>query len=162
MGNWDYYKTSDRSRSVPKMRSTFMVEALLLLACVIILLAVTITLFAFASETSTKAQRIQESADIAQNSAEQFAANPAGMPEILEVGDYTVRCDVDREETESGLLYNANVIVMYGVEDMCSLEVSKYMPGQRAQGFTPLVDNGAPEDQAAEAVGSTSAEGARS
>lgn len=139
-----------------------MAEALLLLACVIILLAVTITLFAFASETSTKAQRIQESADIAQNSAEQFAANPAGMPEVLEVGDYTVRCDVDREETESGLLYNANVIVMYGVEDMCSLEVSKYMPGQRGLSSTPLADNSSSESQMAEGVGSSSPEGARS
>lgn len=162
MGNWDYYKTSDRSRSVTKMRSTFMVEALLLLACVIILLAVTITLFAFASETSTKAQRIQESADIAQNSAEQFAANPAGMPELQEVGDYTVRCDIDREETEWGLLFNANVIVMYGVEDMCSLEVSKYMPEQRALSFTPLVGSESSQGQTAEAVGSSPSEGARS
>lgn len=161
MDSWDYYSTSERSRTVTKVRSTFMVEALLLLACVIILLAVTVVLFAFANQTSTKAQRMQESADIAQNAAEQFAANPAGMPVALDAGDYMVRCDIDEEETESGLLYNANVIVTYDAEEMCSLQVSKYVPGQPALGFTPLAD--APQvGQAAGAAEGRPASGAQS
>lgn len=162
MESWAYYSTSDRSRSVSKTRSTFLVEALLLLACVIILLAVTVVLFAFASQTSTKAQRMQESADIAQNAAEQFAANPAKMPVALDAGDYMVRCDIDEEETETGLLYNANVIVTYDAEEMCSLQVSKYVPGQRAVGFTPPADAAAQEGQGAGAAEGAVAEGTQS
>lgn len=145
MDSWDYYSTSERPRTTSRVRSTFMVEALLLLACVVILLAVTIALFAFASATSTKAQRMQESADIAQNAAEQFTANPAGMPDILSSGDYTVRCDVSKEETQAGLLYNAYVIVLYEGDEMCSLEASRYVPGQRALSVTPPVES-APQD----------------
>ena len=146
MDTWDYYSTSDRSRTTSRVRSTFMVEALLLLTCVIILLAVTISLFAFASETSTRAQRIQESADIAQNAAEQFAANPAGMPEVQHSGDYIVRCDINEEDTEAGHLYNARVIVIHGINEMCSLDVSQYVSnpsvatatsGGAVQGGTP-------------------------
>lgn len=148
MDSWDYYSTSKRSRLTSKVRSTFMVEALLLLACVIILLAVTVVLFAFASENATKAQRIQESADIAQNAAEQFAADPAQMPVALDVDNYRVRCDIDEEETESGLLYNANIIVIHDDEEMCSLRVSKYVFGQRAFSGTPLADADAQDGQA--------------
>lgn len=153
MDSWDYYSTSERPRTIAKVRSTFMVEALLLLACVIILLAVTIALFAFASATSTKAQRMQESADIAQNVAEQFAANPAEMPEVQSAGDYTVRCDISEEETESGSLYNARVIVMHEADEMCSLDVSKYVPGQRALSATPSVEANPQDAQAAGAEG---------
>lgn len=161
MESWDYYSTSERSRTTSKVRSTFMVEALLLLTCVIILLAVIIALFAFASETSTKAQRMQESADIAQNAAEQFASNPAGMPDVLSVGDYMVRCDVDKEETEVGVLYDARVIVSYDADEMCTLAVSQYMPGQRALNVTPPVEAN-PQDAQAVPSGDAPVEGVQS
>ena len=115
-----------RKRQASRTRSTFMVEALLLLAFVLILLAITVSLFAFASETSTNAQRMQEAADIAQNTAEEFISDPEAMPDAQTVGDYIVRCDIDREKTDAGVMYDARVTVIRGIEEVCTLSVSKY------------------------------------
>lgn len=136
-----------RTRITSKARSSFLVEALLLLACVIILLAVTLTLFMFANDASAKAQRLQEASDLAQNTAERFAADPEAVPEAEDVGDYTVLCDVEAQNMDAGVMYRANVVVVDDLEEVCSLSTSKYVSGKLAE-FEPISYNPEVEDSA--------------
>lgn len=120
-------RTAARSRIAAHARSTFMVEALLLLACVLILLALAISLLSFSADASGRAQRLQEASGIAQNVAEEFLSDPAGMSGTQRVGDYVVRCDVDAEPSGAGVLYNGRVTVVHNAEELCALDVWKYV-----------------------------------
>lgn len=117
-----------RTRRASRTQGTFMVEAMLLLTCVLVLLAVTVSLFAFAAEASSGAQRMQEAADIAQNAVEEFVADPAGIPEEQVIGDYVVMCDVGSAPMEAGVMYDARVTVVRGADELCALAASRYVP----------------------------------
>lgn len=134
-----------------------MVEAMLLLACVLVLMAVTVSLFAFAADASTSAQRLQEAADIAQNTVEEFVADPADIPEQQTVGDYVVMCEVDRNPTDAGTMYDARVTVLRGVDELCALTACKYEPASvRAAGASAAGGDGT-ADAGAEAGGTEAA-----
>lgn len=116
-----------RSRTISRVRSTFMVEAMLLLTIVMVLVAITLSLLAFSGGISARAQHLQQASDIAQNAAERFVADPLGFAEVQDIGEYRVLCDIDESPRPSGSLYEARIYVTLDDEEICSVDVCRYI-----------------------------------
>lgn len=90
----------------------FLVEALVLLAFLVVSLAVLISLFVNARVEGAQGDRLTQAVQLAQNAAEQFAANPqdgAGLGG--EQDGLRVVVEVAEEPHDQGVLYSAVIYV---------------------------------------------------
>ena len=90
----------------------FLVEALVLLAFLVMSLAVLITLFVNARLESAGGARLAQAVHLAQNAAEEFAANPTDAEALAIVQDgLAVSAQLTYEPHESGILVRAVIAV---------------------------------------------------
>ncbi len=89
----------------------FIVEALLLLVFLAVCLAGFMRLFGESHRMAAESQQLEQALLLAQNRAEQFAADPAGAEGESIQGDLAVTCIVTPQETEGGTLYQAEITV---------------------------------------------------
>lgn len=118
----------------------FLAEALAMLAFLLMSMAVLVGVFANARVESEQAQRQTDAIHLAQNAAEQFAADPAGADGLaFEQDGLAVSVQVEQEPQEAGTLYRAVVSVIdnagVGANDQGDetyrLETARYVPGGR-------------------------------
>lgn len=90
----------------------FLVEALVLLAFLVMSLAVLLTLFVNARLESAGGERLAQAVHLAQNAAEEFAANPTDAEALAIVQDgLAVIAQLSYEPHESGTLVRAVITV---------------------------------------------------
>ena len=126
-------------RGRARTRSTFMVEALLILACLMMVLAVVMGLFGFSYQKGLAAQKQQRAQTLAQNVAEQFAANPqAGVDGLLDDSrdGLTVQVAVTGEDRTAGRLLEATITVTCDDEVLATLDTARYVPDSAASNAT--------------------------
>ena len=116
-----------------------MVEALLILACLMMVLAVVMGLFGFSYQKGLAAQKQQRAQTLAQNVAEQFAANPqAGVDGLLDDSrdGLTVQVAVTGEDRTAGRLLEATITVICDDEVLATLDTARYVPDSAASNAT--------------------------
>ncbi len=118
-------RSSDRQ--VQPKRSTFVIEALLLFMCLMIVIAVSVSVIAFSSAEGARSSHKETGVIMATNIAELFSADPKSVEEVYEQGDYTARCAIDLSMDEAGSLYDATITVSWKDEEIYSLKTSKYV-----------------------------------
>lgn len=116
-----------RGRSGSRHNTAFLVEALVVLAFLMVSLAVFVQLFSKAQLEGLSANRLSEAVLIATNRAEEFSANPTAVPEQTNEEDLVVRCDVTPTKRDAGTLYDATITVLDGNEEVYTLHTSRYV-----------------------------------
>lgn len=112
---------------------TYLVEALLLLACLLVMACVVMVLFARSLEAGVQTQREQQAIVLAQNTAERFAADPLSVPYQTDEGEYQVLCIVSTFPRSNGTWYDAHVAVMCAGEEAFSLDTARYVSASAAE-----------------------------
>ena len=112
---------------------TYLVEALLLLACLLAVACVVMAVFTRSLEVGVQTQREQEAIVLAQNAAERFAADPLSVPYETDEGEYRVLCTVSTFPRPNGTWYDAHVAVMCAGEEAFSLDTARYVSASDAE-----------------------------
>ncbi len=110
-------------------RNTFMIEAMLLLLCVMVLVAVVMAILGFSYVKGQEASDLNRAITIAANAAERFEADPAAMPQSQEVDGFQVECAHGEEPQGAGVLHHADITVSFQGEELYTLATSRYISG---------------------------------
>lgn len=90
----------------------FLVESLVLLAFLVASLAVLMGLFTHARIESAEGERLASAVQLAQNAAEEFAADPLAAPgQTFEHDGLEAEVSVEPEPSSAGTLFHATVVV---------------------------------------------------
>ncbi len=108
-------------------QSTFIIEAMLLLLCVLIVVAVSMTIFAFSSAKGDRAYYESKALAMAANRAEVFAARPWDADVVMKSEGCILTCAVTRTDTGSGSLYSASIVVTKDDDTLYELETARYV-----------------------------------
>lgn len=108
-------------------RNTFMIEAMLLLLCVMVLVAVVMTILGFSYVKGQEASDLNRAITIAANAAERFEADPVSMPRTQEVDGFQVECAQEEEPQGAGALHHAHISVRLQNEELYTLSTSRYV-----------------------------------
>lgn len=108
-------------------RSTFIVEALLLLTCLMIVIAVSISVIAFAAARGAESSHEENAIIMATNIAEQFAADPNSLQERYVDGDYVATCALSISMDTAGSLYDTTIDIDWKGTRIYALSTSKYV-----------------------------------
>lgn len=128
----------------------FLVEALVLLVFLVASLSILVALFVQARTEADEGERLSQAVQLAQNAAEEFAADPAGSQGLaIEDGGLVATVQVGEEAHESGSLLSATVTVVdeegggsiEAGEEIYRLDTARYVPG--FEGGLPDADAGA-------------------
>ena len=128
----------------------FLVEALVLLVFLVASLSILVALFVQARTGADEGERLSQAVQLAQNAAEEFAADPAGSQGLaIEDGGLVATVQVGEEAHESGSLLSATVTVVdeegggsiEAGEEIYRLDTARYVPGY--EGGLPDADAGA-------------------
>ena len=104
-------RTSSAGEGIRWSGAAMLVEAMLLLAFLIASLAVLTQMFAAAVEKANEGVQLTTAVAAASETAERFAANPAGVPEEQVVDNMLIVCKVTDEPHTAGVLYHADISV---------------------------------------------------
>lgn len=104
-------RTSSADEGIRWSGAAMLVEAMLLLAFLIATLAVLTQMFAAAVEKANESAQLTTAVAAASETAERFAANPAGVPDQQVVDNMLVVCKVTDEPHTAGVLYHADISV---------------------------------------------------
>lgn len=116
----------------------FLVEALVLLVFLVASLSILVSLFVQARTKADEGERLSQAVQLAQNAAEEFAADPAGAQGLaLQDDGLVATVQVGEDLHESGLLLNATVTVVdeegggsiAAGEEIYRLDTARYVPG---------------------------------
>ena len=121
--------SASRAR-VRRSRSTFIVEAMLLLVCLLIVLAASMSLFAFAWQEGARAADEQRATTLAQSVAERFAADPSSIEPTEEVDGLQVITQTEWLPQAAGQMAYATITVMRGEDAVFELSTARYVPGE--------------------------------
>lgn len=99
--------------------TAFIVEAMVLLVFLVLALAMTTSMTASARSDAALASDLSAAVALAQNTAEEFAADPEGFaasPAIIREGEDGLRaeCTVEAQERVAGTMYAAHITVTGG------------------------------------------------
>lgn len=108
-------------------RSTFVVEAMLLFMCLMVVIAVSISVIAFAASMGAHSAHKEAGVIMATNIAEQFSADPSSLQERYVDGDYTATCTLELSMDEAGTLYDATIVVDWRDEEIYTLRTAEYV-----------------------------------
>lgn len=123
-----------RARRAERTRGTYLVEALLMLACLLLVLAVVMSMLGFAWAQGARTDRMQQAMSLAQGTAERFAADPDQVPPLQEAGAFTITCEVEPEAQQAGTILNATVRVACDGEQLFELRTARYVSATEAAG----------------------------
>ena len=130
--SFELMSKGDRRMAQPSWTNmAFIVEAMLLLVFLVASLAVFMQLFSAAAQRSAESRDLTDAVAVASTTAERFAVDPQGIPEVSHADDLTVTCTVEPDSRDSGTLYRANIAVYKGDEPagepVYSLSTSTYV-----------------------------------
>ena len=99
--------------------TAFIVEAMVLLVFLVLALAMTTKMTIGARSDAALASDLSRAVALAQNTAEEFSADPAGFaasPTIVREGEGGLRaqCTVEAEQRTAGTMYTAHIVVTGG------------------------------------------------
>ncbi|MBQ9059485.1 MAG: hypothetical protein IJ125_09900 [Atopobiaceae bacterium] len=122
--------TRSANERTSERNAGFLVEALLLLAFLIVALAIFVQLFSQASRAGAHSAEVNRAVLLASNVAEQFASNPTTVSAETTSEGLTASCTVNPRATERGTLYQANIVVTNEEgETVYSLQSANYQGG---------------------------------
>lgn len=116
----------------------FLVESMVLLVFLVASLSVLVSLFVQARIEGAAGERLSQAIQLAQNAAEEFAADPAAAQGLtLEDGGLVATVRISEEPHEAGSLFNATVTVVDAEgsgsndagEEVYRLDTARYVPG---------------------------------
>lgn len=109
----------------------FLVEALILLALIIGSLAVVMNVYVKAHDEGADGMHLTSAIQLAQNAAEEFAADPSGTSNLqLEQDELVANVQVESEQHAAGMLYYATIVVQDSSgETLYSLDTARYKAG---------------------------------
>ena len=117
-----------RSRNA-RHSMAFFVEALVVLAFLMLAIAVFAQLFAGAQVEGIRATHLSEAVTLATNRAEEFSADPTGVQTSTQEDGLTVTCEVTPTKRDAGTLYEAVITVNDGKADIYTISTSRYVSG---------------------------------
>lgn len=100
---------------------------MLLFVCLMIIIAMSISAFAFAGELGRSALYKEQAIVLATNTAESFMANPQTVAANREQDGLVVECSVDASVDDIGTMYGAFISVRHENEVIYTLNASKYI-----------------------------------
>lgn len=115
------------SHRVSHRGMAFLIEALVVLAILMVTLAVFVRLFTAAQLEALRANDLSEAVILASNRAEEFSADPTHVETSTKEGDFVIRCDVKPTSHTGGTLYEASIEVLKDGESVYTLQTSRYM-----------------------------------
>ncbi len=89
----------------------FVVEALILLFFLVLFIALFVQLLGGATLRGQKAAELNDAVQIAEDTAEMFAANPLSLQRDDHKGAYLIHTEIDSEEGTHGTLYHVDITV---------------------------------------------------
>lgn len=105
-------RRTQRRKGAPLWAGTaFLVEALMLLAFLIAMLALFMALFTGAVQRERQAEQLTQAIMLAQNVAERFAADPSSVEEAYAQDGLVAQVESTAEEREEGTLWHATITV---------------------------------------------------
>lgn len=108
----------------------FLIEALVVLAFLMLSLAVFVKLFSGAQLEARSSNRVSEAVQLATNRAEEFSADPTHASGEKEEDGLRVICEVKPTKHTAGTLYEATITVhdeRYGQQGIYTLATSRYV-----------------------------------
>lgn len=111
--------------------AAFLVESMLLLVFLAVAMAMFLQLFGLALARAGEGEDLSRAAAVASSAAERFAADPSQSEGSYEDDGMIVRCEVNEEAEDSGVLYTA-VIRVYDAEasEPCyAISTTRYVSG---------------------------------
>lgn len=118
-----------------KSTTAFVVETLILLVALVSSMGVLTQLFSRSIAASQQSERLCQAVDVAENAAEEFAADPAGVAAGKKVGrgvalkgrdGYKVSCETAQAKRNAGTLWRAHITVSDSQGKVYSLDTSRY------------------------------------
>lgn len=119
--------STTRTRSGARHGMAFFVEALVIMAFLMMSLAVFVQLFATAQLEGASANRLSEAVLVATNRAEEFSADPVAVQASTTEGDFEVTCDVTPTTRAGGTYYEATIHVLADGEQVYELQTARYV-----------------------------------
>lgn len=118
---------ASRQRSKGRRGMAFFIEALVVLAFLMISLAVFVKLFSSSQLEARNANRKSEAVQLATNCAEVFSASPTTTPSTSELDGLVATCTVTPTKQASGTLFEATIVVRDGDAEVYKLDTSRYV-----------------------------------
>ncbi len=127
--------THNDSRHI-KSTTAFVVETLILLVALVSSMGVLTQLFSRSIAASQQSERLCQAVNVAENAAEEFAADPAGVAAGKKVGrgvalkgrgGYKVSCETAQVKRSAGTLWRAHITVSDSQGKVYSLDTSRYV-----------------------------------
>lgn len=119
-----------------KSTTAFVVETLILLVALVSSMGVLTQLFSRSIAASQQSERLCQAVNVAENAAEEFAADPAGVAAGKKVGrgvalkgrdGYRVSCETAQVKRNAGTLWRAHITVSDSQGKVYSLDTSRYV-----------------------------------
>lgn len=119
-----------------KSTTAFVVETLILLVALVSSTGVLTQLFSRSIAASQQSERLCQAVNVAENAAEEFAADPAGVAAGKKVGrgvalkgrdGYRVSCETAQVERSAGTLWRVHITVSDSQGKVYSLDTSRYV-----------------------------------
>lgn len=120
-------QTTSRSIGSAHRGMAFLIEALVVLAFLMMSLAVFVRLFSSAQLEGIQSNRRSQAIMMATNTAEVFSANPTEVERVLTADGLTTTCDVEAVPHDAGTLYNATITVSDGEAELYVLRTARYV-----------------------------------
>lgn len=127
--------THDDSRRI-RSTTAFVVETLILLIVLAASIGIFTQLFSRAAAASDQSARLCQAVNVAEDAAEEFSADPAGVAAGNKVGDgvvvkgrngYKVSCKTTQDKRSAGTLWHAHITVSDSQGKVYSLNTSRYV-----------------------------------
>lgn len=120
-------QTTSRNSGSTHRGMAFLIEALVVLAFLMLSLAVFVKLFSSAQLEGFRANRQSQAIIMASNTAEVFSADPTKVESSMTTDGLTTTCDVEAVQHEAGTLYNATITVCDGELELYVLRTARYV-----------------------------------
>ena len=129
--------SSGKQRSGGHRGIAFLIEALVVLAFLMLSLAVFVTLFSGAQLEARSSNRMSEAVQLAINRAEEFSVDPAHADGEKEEDGLRLTCEVKPTKRAVGTLYEATITVhdeRYDQQGIYTLTTSRYVSNSAGGG----------------------------
>lgn len=120
-------QTTSRSNGSTHRGMAFLIEALVVLALLMMSLAVFVKLFSSAQLEGVQSVQQSQAIMMATNAAEVFSANPTKVEHAVTADGLTTTCDVEAVPHDAGTLYNATITVSDGESELYVLRTARYV-----------------------------------
>lgn len=100
-----------RSNGTAPKRSTYLMEALLLFTCLMVVIALSMSIFAYSSDKGLQVSNENDAMVLASNIAERFSADPMSIDTEYENGDLLAKCEISLSIDNLGTMYGLKVEV---------------------------------------------------